>query len=47
MESMRHIFRSATEEEMPLLQERLECLRESGNVLYEVCTTMTKHPARY
>lgn len=36
MESMRHIFRSCTEEEMPLLAERLECLRESGRVLREV-----------
>lgn len=47
MESMRHIFRSATEEEMPLLKERLACLRESGNVLYEVCTAITKYPAQY
>lgn len=38
MESLRHIFRSSTEEEMPLLEERLECLRESGKVLYEVCS---------
>ncbi|KAK9446046.1 hypothetical protein VB005_01160 [Metarhizium brunneum] len=35
LESLRHIFRSSTEEEMPLLQERLNCLRESGRVLYE------------
>ncbi|KAL6696005.1 hypothetical protein J3F84DRAFT_372677 [Trichoderma pleuroticola] len=34
LESLRHVFRSCTEEEMPLLQERLDCLRESGNVLY-------------
>ena len=36
MESLKHIFRSCTEEEMPLLPERLECLRESGRVLCEV-----------
>lgn len=36
LQSLRHIFRSCTEEEMPMLQERLECLRESGQVLYEV-----------
>ncbi|POR38356.1 Uncharacterized protein TPAR_01442 [Tolypocladium paradoxum] len=35
LETLRHIFRSCTEEEMPMLQERLECLRESGQVLYE------------
>ena len=36
LESLRHVFRSCTDEEMPLLQERLECLREAGRVLYEV-----------
>ncbi len=35
MELMRKVFRSATDEEMPLLAERLECLREAGRVLYE------------
>lgn len=39
LDSLRHIFRSSTDEEMPLLQERLDCLRESGRVLYEVCPT--------
>jgi hypothetical protein len=34
---LRHVFRSATAEEMPLLQERLECLREAGRVLCNVC----------
>lgn len=33
--AMRYIFRSDTSEEMPMLQERLDCLREAGNVLYE------------
>ncbi|OJJ64625.1 hypothetical protein ASPSYDRAFT_141246 [Aspergillus sydowii CBS 593.65] len=32
-ELLRHVFRSATDEEMPLLQERFECLREAGRVL--------------
>ncbi|KAJ5239110.1 hypothetical protein N7468_003729 [Penicillium chermesinum] len=32
-EVLRHVFRSATDEEIPLLQERLECLREAGDVL--------------
>ncbi|KAL4898121.1 hypothetical protein BDV59DRAFT_166248 [Aspergillus ambiguus] len=30
---LRHVFRSATEEEIPLLEERLQCLREAGRVL--------------
>jgi Potential Queuosine, Q, salvage protein family len=29
------VFRSSTAEEMPMLQERLDCLREAGKVLYE------------
>lgn len=35
---LRHVFRSATDEPMPLLEERLACLREAGSVLYEVCS---------
>ncbi|KAK7422105.1 hypothetical protein QQX98_001848 [Neonectria punicea] len=35
LESLRHVFRSCTEEEMPLLQERLDCLREASHVLYK------------
>ncbi|KJZ80251.1 hypothetical protein HIM_00101 [Hirsutella minnesotensis 3608] len=35
MDSLRHVFRSCTDEEMPMLKERLECLRECGRVLYE------------
>ncbi|KAL5343526.1 hypothetical protein BJX70DRAFT_352727 [Aspergillus crustosus] len=30
---IKHVFRSATDEELPLLKERLECLREAGRVL--------------
>lgn len=36
IDTMKHIFRSATDEEMPLLKERYDSLRESGRVLYEV-----------
>lgn len=36
-EVLRHIFRSDSNEEMPLLAERLACLREAGAVLTEVC----------
>jgi len=32
---LRHVFRSATDEGIPLLRERLHCLREAGQVLYE------------
>ncbi|KAH8684659.1 hypothetical protein BGZ60DRAFT_398042 [Tricladium varicosporioides] len=34
-EVLRHVFRSKTEEEIPLFQERVKCLREAGQVLYE------------
>jgi hypothetical protein len=33
---LRHVFRSATDEQIPLFEERLECLREAGRVLDEV-----------
>jgi hypothetical protein len=33
---LKHVFRSCTQEEMPLLSERIACLREAGKVLYEV-----------
>jgi hypothetical protein len=35
LESLRHVFRSTTDEEIPLLEERLACVREAGQVLYE------------
>ncbi|KAH8677953.1 hypothetical protein BX600DRAFT_140696 [Xylariales sp. PMI_506] len=35
LESLRHVFRSCTEEEIPLLEARLSCLKEAGQVLYE------------
>ncbi|MCJ1256938.1 hypothetical protein MMC24_004763 [Lignoscripta atroalba] len=40
---LRHVFRSATAEVIPLLDERLTCLREAGKVLYERfdCTFLT------
>ena len=34
---MRHVFRSATDEEMPLLDERVQILREAGKIMHEVC----------
>jgi hypothetical protein len=36
LDTMRYIFRSATEEEMPMIKERLDCLQEASQVLYEV-----------
>lgn len=35
-ELLRHVFRSATDEEIPLFQERVKCLREAGDVLCNV-----------
>ncbi|PSR99218.1 hypothetical protein BD289DRAFT_361371 [Coniella lustricola] len=35
LEKLRHIFRSTTDEEIPLLEERLTCLQEAGKVLYK------------
>jgi len=35
-EVLRHVFRSCTEEEIPLFKERMACLREAGQILYEV-----------
>ncbi|KAK4101112.1 hypothetical protein N658DRAFT_426368 [Parathielavia hyrcaniae] len=35
LDVLRQVFRSCTDEEMPLLAERLACLREAGRVLYE------------
>ncbi|CAD6502705.1 BgTH12-05295 [Blumeria graminis f. sp. triticale] len=34
-EILKHVFRSATQEEIPLYQERVSCLREAGKVLVE------------
>lgn len=36
-EALRTVFRSETDEEIPMLAERLQCLREAGRVLDEVC----------
>lgn len=36
LDVLRHVFRSTTDEEMPMLKERLACLREAGQVLYDV-----------
>ncbi|KAH8907349.1 hypothetical protein BR93DRAFT_968884 [Coniochaeta sp. PMI_546] len=35
LDALRHVFRSTTDEEIPLLEERLACVREAGQVLYE------------
>lgn len=36
-ETLRKVFRSATDEEMPLLDQRIAMLREAGKELSEVC----------
>lgn len=43
-EVLRHVFRSATDEEIPLLEERIACLREAGSILYEVSITPSVIP---
>ncbi|KAK3314513.1 hypothetical protein B0H66DRAFT_563073 [Apodospora peruviana] len=35
LDVLKQVFRSCTDEEMPLLEERLACLREAGTVLYQ------------
>ncbi|KXX77081.1 hypothetical protein MMYC01_206319 [Madurella mycetomatis] len=35
LDTLKQVFRSCTNEEMPMLVERLACLREAGKVLYE------------
>lgn len=35
-DALRHVFRSATDEEIPLLDERVSILREAADVLHEV-----------
>lgn len=34
-EKLLYVFRSATNEEIPLLAERMSCLREAGQVVYD------------
>jgi hypothetical protein len=36
LDVLKQVFRSSTDEEIPLLEQRLACLREAGQVLYEV-----------
>ena len=35
-ETLRNVFRSSTSEQMPMLEERIQCLREAGKVLCSV-----------
>lgn len=35
-EMLKHLFRSATSEDMPLIEDRIYCIREAGYVLQEV-----------
>ncbi len=35
-EVLRHVFRSSTTEDIPLLEDRIHCIREVGSVLQEV-----------
>ena len=38
---LRNVFRSATDEEIPLFSDRVACLREAGQVIEEVCKCKT------
>ena len=40
-ELLKEVFKSATSEEMPLLDDRICCIREAGNVLREVYSPLT------
>lgn len=42
-ETWKHVFRSATEEEIPLLAQRIAILRESGQVLHQVRPSLLLH----
>lgn len=42
-EVLKHVFRSATDEEIPLFQERVQCLREAGDVLCNVSLCYQHH----
>ncbi|KAI9844937.1 MAG: hypothetical protein M1838_001969 [Thelocarpon superellum] len=43
-EALKNIFRSATDEEIPLFKERFACLREAGAVLYDVRDLLVPSP---
>lgn len=36
-EVLRNVFRSDTDEEIPLFEERVKCMREAGRIIEEVC----------
>lgn len=36
-EVLKNVFRSETDEDIPMLEERIQCLREAGRILEEVC----------
>lgn len=40
-EKLREVFRSDTEEEIPMFAERMKCIREAGRILEEVCNYET------
>lgn len=40
-ELLKHVFRSATDGEIPMFKERVQCLREAGEVLCEVLFLIT------
>ena len=45
VEKFKYIFRSATDETIPLLTERLQILREAGAILREVNIFLSQNPS--
>lgn len=43
---LRTVFASGTEEEIPMLDERIRCLREAGRILDEVSVNRNSHTTR-
>jgi hypothetical protein len=41
-EVLKQVFRSETDEEIPMFEERVQCLREAGLILEEVCSPVPK-----
>ena len=42
--TIEHVFRSATTSPIPLLQERISCIREAGEILNTVCSSIPNLP---
>lgn len=45
-EVLRKVFRSETADQMPMFEERMQCLREAGQILEEVRSKLPSYPQR-